>query len=77
LPPGHPEGFIEAFAQLYRDFAQDIRLYQSGGIVASRLVPGLDSGIRSLQLIEAALASHRSNGAWVALPPQKNQQETA
>lgn len=74
LPPGHPEGFIEAFAQLYRDFADDIRQHQAGEPTATR-VPGLDAGIRSLQLIGAALASHQSNGAWVALPPENKQQE--
>ncbi|SFV15046.1 Gfo/Idh/MocA family protein [Pseudoduganella namucuonensis] len=70
LPPGHPEGFIEAFAQLYRDFAHDVRAHQAGqaGLAGARRVPGLDAGIRGLQLISAALASQRANAGWVALP---------
>ena len=67
LPPGHPEGFIEAFAQMYRDFAADVRAHQAGNDVAHSSVPGLDAGVRSLRLIAAALASHRSNAAWVTL----------
>ena len=67
LPPGHPEGFIEAFAQLYRDFAHDVRAHQARTSL-ERKVPGLEAGIRSLQLIEAALASNEANARWVALP---------
>ncbi|HSW27134.1 MAG TPA: Gfo/Idh/MocA family oxidoreductase, partial [Burkholderiaceae bacterium] len=67
LPAGHPEGFIEAFAQLYRDFAADVRQHQGGEPVAVPRVPGLDAGVRSLAFIEAVLHSHRQNGAWVAL----------
>jgi predicted dehydrogenase len=67
LPPGHPEGFIEAFAQLYRDFADDVRAHQARPSL-ERKVPGLEAGIRSLQLIEAALASNEANARWVALP---------
>jgi predicted dehydrogenase len=70
LPPGHPEGFIEAFAQLYLDFANDVRAHQAGRRSATRRVPGLAAGIRSLQLIEAALASNQANASWVVLPSE-------
>jgi len=66
IPTGHPEGFIEAFAQLYRDFAADVRRRQRGEADAESLVPGLADGVRSLAFIEAVLKSHRENGAWVA-----------
>jgi predicted dehydrogenase len=64
IPAGHPEGFIEAFAQLYRDFAADVRLHQRGDAVTLS-VPGLHDGLRSLSFIEAVLASQNLNGAWV------------
>jgi predicted dehydrogenase len=67
LPPGHPEGFIEAFAQLYRDFAADVRGHQAGSVDTQGIVPGLDDGVRSLRLIAAALASSHANASWVAL----------
>ena len=68
LPTGHPEGFIEAFAQLYRDFAADVRRHQRGEPAAPSAVPGLAEGVRSLAFIEAVLQSHRQDSAWVALP---------
>jgi predicted dehydrogenase len=67
IPAGHPEGFIEAFAQLYRDFAADVRQHQRGEPVTTLRVPGLEAGVRSLAFIEAVLHSHRRNGAWTAL----------
>jgi predicted dehydrogenase len=65
VPAGHPEGFIEAFAQLYRDFAADVRQHQRGETVDTPRVPGLAEGLRSLAFIGAVLESHGSNGAWV------------
>jgi len=67
IPAGHPEGFIEAFAQIYRDFAADVRQHQRGEAVVASRVPGLEEGVRSLVFIEAALQSHQKNGAWVSL----------
>lgn len=52
LPVGHPEGFVEAFANIYTDFAQAIRT----GALATE-VPGADEGLRSLEFIERAIAS--------------------
>ena len=63
-PQGHPEGFIEAFAQIYRDFAGDLRRHLDGEVGVAASVPGLEDGVRSLAFIEAVLASHRDNGAW-------------
>ena len=68
IPAGHPEGFIEAFAQLYKDFAGDLRRHQRGQAVVNSLVPSLEGGVRSLEFIEATLLSHAQNAAWVTLP---------
>lgn len=67
VPAGHPEGFIEAFAQLYRDFASDVRRHQRGEPVDRLSVPGLADGLRSLSFIEAVLQSHQRASAWVTL----------
>jgi predicted dehydrogenase len=67
IPAGHPEGFIEAFAQLYRDFAAQIRRHQRGESPGESVVPGLAEGLRSLAFIDAVLQSHRRNAAWVRL----------
>jgi predicted dehydrogenase len=67
IPAGHPEGFIEAFAQLYRDFAAAVRRHQRGEPVEPFPLPGLADGVRSLAFIEAVLQSHQRGSAWVAL----------
>jgi predicted dehydrogenase len=67
IPAGHPEGFIEAFAQLYRDFAVDVRQHQRGETITTSRVPGLEAGLRSLAFIQAVLHSARENGAWITL----------
>ena len=67
ISAGHPEGFFEAFAQLYRDFAADLRRHQRGEVVERLSIPDITDGVRSLAFIEAVLQSHQHNSAWVAL----------
>ncbi|WP_293997000.1 Gfo/Idh/MocA family protein [Sphaerotilus sp.] len=62
-PGGHPEGYLEAFAQLYRDFASDLR-----DLARPASVPGVDDGVRSLAFVETVLASASRDGAWTDLP---------
>ena len=64
LPTGHPEGFIEAFANIYRDFAAEIR---NGGSAGDSLVPGIEDGIRGMAFIERAVAASRARAGWVGL----------
>ena len=61
IPGGHPEGYIEAMANLYRDMARAIRAEQAG---AATGVPGLADGLRGLAFIETVLKSHASNSKW-------------
>ena len=61
IPAGHPEGYFEAFATLYRDFARAWRGGESG------LMPGLRDGLDGMRFIEAVLDSHRQNARWVTL----------
>lgn len=64
LPPGHPEGFIEAFATLYYDFAAVISGEQA---MSTSLLPGIDEGIRSMRFVECAIASSRNHAGWATL----------
>eukprot|EP01037_Dinobryon_pediforme_P004327 gene4326-4376_t len=66
IPGGHPEGYLEAFAQLYRDFADQIEARLDGRIPdnACLLVPGIEAGMRGMQFITAAVASSRSGSVW-------------
>jgi predicted dehydrogenase len=59
IPAGHPEGYLEAFGQLYRDFARAWR-----GEAGVQL-PGLDDGLDGMAFVEAALRSHREGMRWV------------
>ena len=69
IPPGHPEGFIEAFAQLYCDIADLI------GAVDQRIPPGASAllaptvadGLRGVRFIYAAVQSSRRDAAWTAI----------
>jgi predicted dehydrogenase len=65
---GHPEGYLEAFANLYTEFAQVVAARLSGAPAPSapRLYPGVDAGVQGLVYVDAALQSARS-GTWSAL----------
>ncbi len=66
IPAGHPEGYLEAFAQLYSDFADQIEAHADAvpPDPACLLVPGIEAGLRGMRFIEAALSSSRADGAW-------------
>ena len=66
IPGGHPEGYLEAFAQLYRDLAEQItaRLEGRAPDPASLLVPGIAEGVRGMRFITAAVESSRSGAGW-------------
>lgn len=66
LPPGHPEAFLEAFANVYADFA-DLVLARRTGTAADKLAqegPDAATGVDGLAFIDACLQSAR-DGCWV------------
>lgn len=67
IPPGHPEGYLEAFAQLYVDFAEQIRARQAGREAAplAANTPNVMDGVDGLRFITRALASSAAGGGWV------------
>ena len=66
LRPGHPEGYVLAFANLYSDFACAIIARGLGEPHQQYLerVPGSIDGMRTLAMIEAAVESHDRGGRW-------------
>ena len=60
-PTGHPEGYLEAFANLYRDFAAQLRGEGAG------LLPTIDDGLRGMQFIATAVNASREKAGWVKL----------
>ncbi|MEM5389065.1 Gfo/Idh/MocA family oxidoreductase [Paraburkholderia phymatum] len=60
VPPGHPEGYLEAFAQLYKDAALQIEAIDAGLPLPeeSRLLTTVDDGVAGLRFIDAVFDSH-------------------
>jgi predicted dehydrogenase len=69
IPGGHPEGYLEAFALLYRDFADQVEADadRRPPDPACLLVPGIEAGLRGMRFIGAAVASSRAGGGWVSV----------
>ena len=69
IPSGHPEGYLEAFAQVYRDIADLIAAYdaKTQPPAGALLVPTARDGLRGVQFVHAAVESSRKNAAWVDL----------
>ena len=66
IPAGHPEGYLEGFANIYREAALAIRAVDAGQPVPPEVVfPGLDDGVKGMAFIEAAVKSSQAGGAWV------------
>jgi predicted dehydrogenase len=66
LPAGHPEGYLEAFANLYKDFASAL-------ISRARPdVPTVEDGVRGMAFIEACVESSRAGGRWTKLEGEKS-----
>ncbi len=69
MPPGHPEGYIEGFANLYRDAAALIRARRNGATPDARAamsVPTVIDGAKGIRFIEAAVQSSRNGGLWTS-----------
>lgn len=69
-PAGHPEGFLEAFANHYRNFAGQIRARLEGRACSEveSDVPGIVDALRTMRFIEGVVAAGRSEYKWHRLP---------
>ena len=68
-PAGHPEGYLEAFAQLYCDKAEQItaRIQNRAPDATAMLVPTVHGGVMGVRFIAAAVASTANGAAWTAV----------
>ncbi len=66
-PPSHPEGYLEAFANIYLAYSGHIRDRLNGEEKESYDYPSIDDGIRGMAFIEATVASSNNNAAWTSL----------
>ena len=63
IPAGHPEGYLEAFATIYKEFAQQLLAGKnSNGVI----IPGIEEGIRGMKIIVATLRSSQTQ-SWTAI----------
>lgn len=69
VPAGHPEGYLEAFAQLYTDAALRIHAMQAGVSPPPETddLPTVEEGVNGMRFIDAVLDSHHAEGTWVPL----------
>lgn len=65
IPSGHPEGFIEGFANIYSDTA-DLIIAHRSNFKTNSLAPTINDGIRGMQFIETAVKSSTSGGVWLS-----------
>jgi predicted dehydrogenase len=64
LPAGHPEGFIEAFANIYKMALEDIRRVQTGQKPLGGY-PNVYDGLRGMQFVNKAVESSKKGSVWV------------
>ncbi len=68
IPAGHPEGYLEGFANIYAEAARAIHARRRGeAIDPSVIFPTVDDGVKGMIFVDACINSSRRNGAWVKL----------
>jgi len=69
VPAGHPEGFLEAFANIYANFAETILQKENGKQLDEIALdfPSVEEGLRGLAFIEACVASAKDGSKWIKL----------
>ncbi|MBC8111653.1 MAG: Gfo/Idh/MocA family oxidoreductase, partial [Verrucomicrobia bacterium] len=69
IPAGHPEAYIEAFANIYRNFAKTLQATLAGTTPDPIYLdfPGIEDGIRGMAFIETVIKAGKSNEKWVKL----------
>jgi predicted dehydrogenase len=68
VPPGHPEGYLEGFANIYTEVAKVIVAARDGKKPAKEVsFPGIRDGVDGMAFIEACVKSSRGNAKWVKL----------
>jgi predicted dehydrogenase len=65
-PAGHPEGYLEAFANIYRNFALTLGCKMDGKTPTAEMLdfPGIEDGLRGMAFIDNVVASSQSDKKW-------------
>jgi predicted dehydrogenase len=68
IPPGHPEGYLEGFANIYTETARAIKAARAGKKPEKDVAfPGIADGVAGMAFIEACVKSSKANGKWTKL----------
>ncbi|MEL6168734.1 MAG: Gfo/Idh/MocA family oxidoreductase [Pseudomonadota bacterium] len=68
VPPGHPEGYLEGFANIYSEAAAAIRAHQRGEARPGEIVfPTVQDGLEGVAFVDACVRSSKRDAAWVTL----------
>lgn len=69
VPAGHPEGYLEAFANLYRNFATALRAKLEGKEPAPEALdfPSAEEGVRGMRFIETIVSTNNTDAKWLKL----------
>lgn len=66
VPPGHPEGYLEGFANIYTEVARAIKAKRAGKKSDKDVqFPGIEDGVAGMTFIDACVKSSAKNGKWV------------
>ena len=66
IPAGHPEGYLEAFAQIYSD-AADVIQNKKNKEELLKMLPNIDDGLHIMKFINATVDSSNNNSKWINL----------
>ena len=67
LPAGHPEGFYEAFANVYRRFCMDLITLKEGRELSVYHFPTVHDGLLGMRFVEACYQSHHAGNIWISV----------
>ena len=71
IPVGHPEGMLEAFANIYSDMHTAIVASDAGdGTGAGEDFPGFEAGLEMVRVVQAATISAKNRGQWTPVEPR-------
>jgi len=70
IPAGHPEGYLEAFANIYRNFAKALEARLAGKKVVEEKFdyPTVQDGVRGMAFLETVVKSNKKGSVWTPMP---------
>ena len=67
LPAGHPEGYYEAFGNIYEAFCRDVIARKDGATEKQYIYPDIEDGINGVRFVDACVESNANGNVWVEI----------